>query len=84
MFFYTATCKLKDAIKNEKVKLVNDGAKQSYVQDEQVMIECDFGYQMGDGSNSVIVRICLSDQTWSGVDPNCSRSKWCIVTHAAD
>ena len=45
-----------------------------YVQDEQLIIECDYGYEMADGA-SAIVRICLSDKTWSGIDPNCTQSK---------
>ena len=45
------------------------------MEDEQVMLKCDFGYEMAGGTNPTIVRVCLSDQTWSGIDPNCTRSK---------
>ena len=73
MYFPTATCKIEDAIIDEKVTI--DSEKDEYVQDDEVMIKCDLGYEMGDGSTNVIVRVCLSNQTWSGADPNCTRSK---------
>ena len=44
------------------------------MEDEQLIIECDHGYEMANGA-SAIVRICLSDKTWSGIDPNCTQSK---------
>ena len=67
-----ATCKIEDAIQNEKVRLENK--KAVYMQDEQLTIECDFGYEMANDAIA-IVRVCLSDRTWSGMDPNCTRSK---------
>ena len=73
--FSAATCKLEDAIKEEKVILDSDNEKETYVEDEQVTVKCDFGYEMAGGINPAIVRVCLSDQTWSGIDPNCTRSK---------
>ena len=72
-YFFIATCDVKDAIKNEKVKL--DSEKSTYVQDQQVKIQCDMGYEMANGSDPAIVRVCLSNQTWSGEDPKCTPSK---------
>ena len=46
-----------------------------YIQDDQVIIVCDSGYQMDNISDPIVVRTCLSDQTWSGTDPHCEKSK---------
>ena len=73
VIYNVATCKIEDAIKNEKVKV--EPASNQYVQDDQVIIACDSEYQMVNSSKSFIVRICLSDQTWSGIDPQCVKSE---------
>ena len=49
-----------------------------YIQDDQVIIVCDSGYQMDNISDPIVVRTCLSDQTWSGTDPHCEKSKFHI------
>ena len=74
---FIATCKLEDAVKDAKVVLDSDKEKETYVEDEQVVLKCDLaaGYQLVGGVNSPIVRVCLSNLTWSGMDPNCTRSK---------
>ena len=73
LFLFIAICDVKAAIKNEKVKL--DSEKSTYVQDQQVKIQCDVGYEMANGSDPTIVRVCLSNRTWSGEDPKCTPSK---------
>ena len=72
-----ATCKLEDAVMDAKVVLDSDKEKETYVEDERVILKCDLaaGYQLAGGVNSLIVRVCLSNLTWSGMDPNCTRSK---------
>ena len=49
--------------------------RSQYIEDDQVIIVCDSGYQMTNYSEPIIVRICMSDQTWSGLDPHCEKSK---------
>ena len=29
---------------------------------------------MANSSDPIIVRVCLSDRTWSGIDPHCEES----------
>ena len=67
-----ATCKIEDATKNEKVRV--EPASSQYVQDDQIIIVCDSGHHMANSSDPIIVRVCLSDRTWSGIDPHCEES----------
>lgn len=76
-FLNTATCKIEDATKNERV--IVEPVNSHYIQDDQVIIICDSGYQMDIASDPIVVRICLSDRTWSGTDPHCEKSKVTIV-----
>ena len=81
VYTFIATCKLEDAVKDAKVVLDSDNEKETYVEDEQVVLKCDLtmGYQLAGDVNSPIVRVCLSNLTWSGMDPNCTRSKLLIM-----
>ena len=73
LFNNTATCKIEDATKNERVKV--EPFNSQYIQDDHVIIVCDSGYQMANRSDPIIVRTCLSNQTWSGIDPHCEKSE---------
>ena len=73
LFIDVATCKIEDATRNEKVKV--EPVKSQYIEDDQVIIVCDSGYQMTNTSDPIIVRICMSDRTWSGINPHCEKSK---------
>ena len=68
-FVNIATCKIEDATKNEKVRV--EPVSSQYVQDDQIIIVCDSGYHMSSSSDPILMRICLSNQTWSGIDPIC-------------
>ena len=73
IIYNIATCKIEDATNNEKVKV--EPVSSQYVQDDQVIIVCDSEYHMVDNSEPIVVRICMSDRTWSGIDPHCEKSK---------
>ena len=66
-------CNIEDATKNEKVKV--EPATSQYVQDDEVIIYCDSEYQMTNSSKPFVVRICLNNRTWSGIDPRCEKSE---------
>ena len=68
-FVNIATCKIEDATKNEKVRV--EPVSSQYIQDDQIIIVCDSGYHMSSSSDPILMRICLSNQTWSGIDPIC-------------
>ena len=72
------TCKIEDATKNEKVKV--EPVSSQYIQDDKIIIVCDSEYQMANVSDPIIVRICMSDRTWSGIDPRCVKSKTKLST----
>ena len=67
-----ATCKIEDATKNKDVKV--EPISDQYVQDDQVVIICDSEYHTINPSDPIIVRTCMRDGTWSGIDPNCEKS----------
>ena len=73
LFNNIATCEIEDATKNEKVKV--DPVNSQYVQDDEIIIFCDSGYTLANSSKPFIVRVCLNDQTWSGIDPLCEKGK---------
>lgn len=73
LFNNIATCKIEDAIKNEKVKV--DPVSSQYVQDDEIIIFCNSEYTLANSSKPFIIRICLSNQTWSGIDPLCEKGK---------
>ena len=60
-------------MKDERVKV--DPVINQYVQDDEVTFFCDSGYQLTNSSKPYIVRVCLSDRTWSGIDPRCEKSE---------
>ena len=64
LFIDIATCKIEDATRNEKVTV--EPVKSQYIEDDQIIIVCDSGYQMTNTSDPIIVRTCMSDRTWSG------------------
>lgn len=49
--------------------------RSQYIEGDQVIIVCNSEYQMVNNSEPIIVRICMSNQTWSGLDPHCEKSK---------
>ena len=73
LFIDIATCKIEDATRNEMVKV--EPVRSQYIEDDQVIIACDSGYQMTNASEPIVERTCMSDQTWSGIDPHCEKSK---------
>ena len=72
-FINIATCNIEDAMKDEKVKV--DPVSSQYVQDDEVTFFCDSEYQLTNSSKPFIMRVCKSDRTWSGTDPQCEKSK---------
>ena len=72
IFVNIAKCKIEDATKNEKVRV--EPVSSQYVQDDQIIIVCDSGYHVVNSSDPILVRVCLSDRTWSGMDPHCEKS----------
>ena len=60
-------------MKDERVKV--DPISSQYVQDDEVTFFCDSEYQLTNSSKPYTVRVCLSDQTWSGIDPQCEKGE---------
>ena len=51
-----------------------DPVRSQYVQDDEITIFCDSEYQIVDSSKPFVIRICLSNRTWSGTDIQCEKS----------
>lgn len=78
MCFDIVTCKIEDATRNEMVKV--EPVRSQYIEDDQVIIVCNSGYQMTNTTDPIIVRTCMSDQTWSGKNPQCKKCKRIIFS----
>ena len=52
-----------------------DPVRSQYVQDDEITIFCDSEYQIVDSSKPFVMRVCLSNGTWSGTDAQCERSE---------
>ena len=57
-----------------------DPVRSQYVQDDEITIFCDSEYQIVDSSKPFVIRICLSNRTWSGTDIQCEKSEISYVS----
>ena len=71
IIYNTVTCDIEDATKNEKVNV--EPVSSQYVENDEVIIFCDSDYQLVNSSKPFIMRVCLSNRTWSGEDPRCEK-----------
>ena len=67
-----ATCSIEDVTKDTNIKV--DPVRSQYVQDDEITFFCDSEYQITNSSKPFVMRICLSDRTWSGTDVQCEKS----------
>ena len=53
--------------------------RSHYVPGDEITVFCNSEYQIINSSKPFVMRVCLSDRTWSGIDPQCEKSNFIII-----